>query len=649
MRARDADAYDTSRALRGVAMRARERGRALRGVMFKAVVLALLASSTLARAAATPGEQTQIYPRAVEGTFKGDWWLDARSYANASALTKAGLLGGACTLQVRSRFDETSRVQSIVADMVLRKDEYVSVQDVHVPLEGVYAETSGALYMQGEEKTTESFLSVTNSSAFDSYFDESAYRRAMRTIAVDIIGTPRERIRGAKLSSIESKDSYHRNDGVTRQGRVSRAKFISEGTVGTYPRVCSFKLHGYVNPGAFTTASPTAFREYGQGTADRNRDQEDLGDVLDEQMEDVRPLDFGDMSSEAVLVGKFVSDNCGITVHLKLKSQSVKVFYRKVRFYTYFLILTLIAQGYILLQQIDESSTPSSMMRISIATVGMRSVIDSYFCLTHLTMGILIDDLFAPLGVVSAGYFILFSILEMRLLVQAWRTRRPHIQGWLELRTDISAVYSRFYAAFMFGLLLMYWTANKFIWFLAFLNSYWIPQIIRNAYYNQRQALKPSYVVLTSYLRLVIPLYALGCPSNFMHLRPNFTHCFLLVAWTTAQVVVLMCQHYIDPRYGVGDLGIFPEVYDYHRRVSEDVLAQCGFIEGDDAASERDIEMGDVTSGADCVICMNHVKIRTPSERMVTPCNHFFHTECLTRWIDIKQECPTCRRALPPL
>lgn len=33
---------------------------------------------------------------------------------------------------------------------------------------------------------------------------------------------------------------------------------------------------------------------------------------------------------------------------------------------------------------------------------------------------------------------------------------------------------------------------------------------------------------------------------------------------------------------------------------------------------------------------------------MVTPCDHFFHTGCLQRWMDIKMECPTCRRPLPP-
>jgi hypothetical protein len=33
----------------------------------------------------------------------------------------------------------------------------------------------------------------------------------------------------------------------------------------------------------------------------------------------------------------------------------------------------------------------------------------------------------------------------------------------------------------------------------------------------------------------------------------------------------------------------------------------------------------------------------------VTPCDHFFHTGCLQRWMDIKMECPTCRRPLPPM
>jgi hypothetical protein len=46
---------------------------------------------------------------------------------------------------------------------------------------------------------------------------------------------------------------------------------------------------------------------------------------------------------------------------------------------------------------------------------------------------------------------------------------------------------------------------------------------------------------------------------------------------------------------------------------------------------------------------MAPVKCDARAERMVTPCAHFFHKECLERWMEVKMECPTCRGVLPPL
>jgi len=36
-------------------------------------------------------------------------------------------------------------------------------------------------------------------------------------------------------------------------------------------------------------------------------------------------------------------------------------------------------------------------------------------------------------------------------------------------------------------------------------------------------------------------------------------------------------------------------------------------------------------------------------EYMKTPCNHKFHEKCLKSWMQVKLECPTCRRELPPI
>ena len=32
---------------------------------------------------------------------------------------------------------------------------------------------------------------------------------------------------------------------------------------------------------------------------------------------------------------------------------------------------------------------------------------------------------------------------------------------------------------------------------------------------------------------------------------------------------------------------------------------------------------------------------------MRTPCGHNFHGACLVNWMNIKMECPQCRRKLP--
>ena len=34
---------------------------------------------------------------------------------------------------------------------------------------------------------------------------------------------------------------------------------------------------------------------------------------------------------------------------------------------------------------------------------------------------------------------------------------------------------------------------------------------------------------------------------------------------------------------------------------------------------------------------------------MITPCGHKYHIPCLKKWIEIKMECPTCRKQIPPV
>jgi len=36
----------------------------------------------------------------------------------------------------------------------------------------------------------------------------------------------------------------------------------------------------------------------------------------------------------------------------------------------------------------------------------------------------------------------------------------------------------------------------------------------------------------------------------------------------------------------------------------------------------------------------------TQTDYMLTPCNHLFHASCLKGWIELRSNCPQCRRTL---
>ncbi len=67
---------------------------------------------------------------------------------------------------------------------------------------------------------------------------------------------------------------------------------------------------------------------------------------------------------------------------------------------------------------------------------------------------------------------------------------------------------------------------------------------------------------------------------------------------------------------------------------------------GGRASDDGDVETGH--GSKECVICMSPVPLFPLNARMLTPCGHFFHQHCLTRWMEVKLDCPTCRRQLPP-
>ena len=50
---------------------------------------------------------------------------------------------------------------------------------------------------------------------------------------------------------------------------------------------------------------------------------------------------------------------------------------------------------------------------------------------------------------------------------------------------------------------------------------------------------------------------------------------------------------------------------------------------------------------SECAICLGI--IGDEEEYYSTPCHHYFHQECLSRWMEENAICPICRAPLPPI
>jgi hypothetical protein len=84
---------------------------------------------------------------------------------------------------------------------------------------------------------------------------------------------------------------------------------------------------------------------------------------------------------------------------------------------------------------------------------------DSYICLIHLIAGIIWEALFNSFATIAFTKLMLFSILEMRLMLLIWKTRRADAfaNGWNEMRRQLGILYARFYGCLVVGLFLMYY------------------------------------------------------------------------------------------------------------------------------------------------------------------------------------------------
>jgi hypothetical protein len=388
------------------------------------------------------------------------------------------------------------------------------------------------------------------------------------------------------------------------------------------------------------------------------------------------------------LNGVLLSRECGILYNLHdaegLRSQ---LFFRKVATYAGISAFVYLVQLLLLSRQVDRSRTPAGLSRVSLWTFLAQSIVDSVSFAGHITFAIIANGR-PSLSLVAPAFVacVLFAFESQHAILinqvqapedavapppprpvqqepslpsqvvptptTAPRSTGPTFSSLLfrHIRSDPQAriwLGMFFFLTFIVRVIV---TPSLALVFVASMYSlFWLPQIIRSVKKGRSSALTAEYLIGTSLCRLFHALYFLACPKNVLDVEPR-GWIWYLVIFIFLQVAVVLLQQRFGPAFFLPKRFARAQVHDYHPALP---------------LSAADPEAPDESLG-DCAICME--AIHTEDEKQLehvtggllrnvgarrsyslAPCQHLFHTECLEKWLAIKNICPHCRRPLPPL
>ncbi|KAJ1911269.1 hypothetical protein LPJ71_002980 [Coemansia sp. S17] len=313
--------------------------------------------------------------------------------------------------------------------------------------------------------------------------------------------------------------------------------------------------------------------------------------------------------------------------------------------------LGMVALLLLLERQMRHTPTPARLARVSYHTLSMQAIVDSHVFVLHAIACTAVGGLaFLVAGAVAFVMFTALLVLVMRYVAAVWRAQQSSAVSPDDCRRCLVRMYIAAYVALVVGIVATYayldtqrpLPAAVLATLLAVAHAYWVPQIWRNVKRNTNCGLGWDYIVGTTTVRLFFPLYAFAYTSNIAFVSPA-PLVWGLVAFSVAQVTVLLMQDWLGPRFFVPKF-LRPQAHDYHPAMS--------------LADEEDLERNSLSSDAAavCAVCIQPVDTTLEDNRldltpsyMLTPCAHMYHTECLQQWMDIKLECPVCRARLPPL
>ncbi|KAK6464903.1 hypothetical protein DFJ63DRAFT_284460 [Scheffersomyces coipomensis] len=442
------------------------------------------------------------------------------------------------------------------------------------------------------------------------------------------------------------------------------------------------------------------------------------------------PHDLPPLSIKDYLI---YSPDCGIVLTKKpdipFVGLKVEVLNKKLRYLLMGILLLVIIQLLLFLRQIKQARTPGQLSTIASKTLFIIGFQDSLIALMFLLISTLVEDLYLLLACVAVISFIMCGIFELRFMVSVlstqvnergttwWEILRGGSRNEGETTTtttttttndtgpilpiantpapvtpvapgptvapgweEASFSNSIFAGGFSLTIIATFLLLNSLVWRIQYrrifeyvgligLNSYWIPQFLRNTLKNKRKSFTWEFIFGTSIIRL-LPIYYFNLvKSNPLRHHYDPILVIIITIWMIIQLTLLILQYQLGARFWVNEKWL-PKAYDYQRIIHFKDL-ETGFSSEILNSLSNNISNNDVEeiieSQCTCPICMNEITLpiindmydkdgtnenelkKMKKDYMITPCYHIFHSDCLENWMKYKLQCPVCRESLPPI
>jgi len=347
--------------------------------------------------------------------------------------------------------------------------------------------------------------------------------------------------------------------------------------------------------------------------------------------------------------------------------------------YSFYMMLTCLAQIVVLLRQLLHTQAQSAASRVSLLCIGWQTLLDAMLCIGHVLLCLMMQPLFTAFASVAFFKLLIFCVIEMKYMAIILQARQNSAQNLgnhqtmtERLRQQVTKLHVRFYTALFLSLMIFWYMGRTYLpYLILLLYSFWVPQILYNIITEAKRPLHMHYIYGMSITRTVFPLYMFGYTHNFFkEANPEFhvnTYiCYLLVAWIMTQTAILIAQGKYGARFMI-PARFLPPKFDYSRPIPHALLLQSTSStnledlpsNNTNSSTTRNRLNGTSNNTADtslttcttldCVICYNPIDVHNRREYMLAPCDHVFHRECLEQWMDVKMECPICRMDLPPI